>query len=631
MATAATPPISPVSPPTEPSLPAPAAAPLTYQSLPATNCATLLLRYLELEGVRKVFGVPGGGLKTLLAALRREQDLFEYVVCRQESGAAYIADGWSRVTGSLGVVAVTSGPGATNALTGAMNADASGVPMLVVSGEVPQQYFGRGYLQSGTDSSLDVQAVFASAVDYSQTATNPANFQTMLEEALRHALSVPSRAAHLSLPDDVSASTTAPGVRFPMHPGNYRAVPRGVSAHDVGAAYEHLRRARRPLIFLGNGCRRALRGAALGQLTALVERLAIPVVTTPDAKAVFPESHPLSLRTIGLSYCEWPRRYMQPEGGQAYDCLLVIGSRLGQLATSTWDPTNLPDGPVLQIDAAQSSIGGVFPVALGIVSDAGEAIEELARLAERWPADPGLVAARQEFVASIKLAHSPFLEPDKRESAASPILPQALVRVLNEVLNDALPKGALVFLDAGNCVGWAIHYMALDPPNEIHSALDMGPMGFGVGAVIGARMAAPDRACVALVGDGAFLMHGAEVSTAARYGVGAIWVVLNDDDLAMVSQGMGKLEPVPDEPAAWRHYYDLGTPDVAAFARALGADAYDVAAPAEFEAALAQALAGAAAHRPQVIVAHIDRSEIPPYYQGQSGSSNTGTAPRDGD
>ena len=611
MATGATP-TSPTSPTFQPpaALP-PVVAPPAYRTLPPTECATLLLRYLELEGVRTLFGVPGGGLKQLLAALRTERDRFTYIVCRHETGAAYIADGWSRVTGSLAVVAVTSGPGATNAVTGAMNADASGVPMLVITGEVPQQYFGKGYLQGGTDASLDVQEVFANAVDYSQTATNAANFQTMLEEALRHALSVPGRAAHLSLPDDVSASTTADGVRFPEHPRNYRTVSRGVPADDLREVFEHLRRARRPLIFLGNGCRRALRGDALGQLTALVERLAIPVVTTPDAKAVFPESHPLSLRTMGLAYCEWPQYYMRVEDGQPYDCLLVIGSRLGQLATGTWDPTNLPDGPVLQIDVAPNSIGGIFPVALGIVADAGVAIAELARLAELVPADAGLVAARRALVATIKSAHAPYLAPDKRTSTASPILPQALVGVLN----DALPTGTLVFLDAGNCVGWAIHYLALDPPSEIHSALDMGPMGFGVGAVIGARMAAPDRPCVALVGDGAFLMHGTEVSTAARYGVGAIWIVLNDDDLSMVSQGMRHFMPDGQDPAAWQHYYDLGAPDLAAFARALGADACDVTTPEEFRTALARALTRANAHRPQVIVAHIDRAEIPPYYQ----------------
>ena len=586
-------------------------AALAYQTLPATECAALLLRYLALEGVHTLFGVPGGGLKHLLGALKDAREQFTYVVCRQETGAAYIADGWARVTGRLAVVAVTSGPGATNALTGAMNADASGVPMLVITGEAPQQYFGMGYLQEGTDTALNVQAVFANAVAYSETPSNAANFHTLLEEALRRALAVPSRAVHLTLPDDVAQAQTPDGVRVPMHPRNYRTLSRGLCADDVRRSFDHLRHARRPLLFVGNGCRGVLGGPALAHLTELAERLAIPVVTTPDAKALFPESHPLSLRSIGLAYGEWAQYYMGAADGTRYDCLLVIGSQLGQLATGTWDAANIPDGPVIQIDADPAPIGRVFPVALGIVSDAGEALAELARLAALEPPDATLAAERRALVASIKAAHSPYLEPDKRASSAAPILPQALMRVLN----DALPRDALVFLDAGNCVGWAIHYLTLDPPAQIHSALDMGPMGFGVGAVIGARMAAPERTCVGVVGDGAFLMHGAEVSTAARHGVGAIWVVLDDGDLAMVSQGMAHFMPDAADPAVWTHYYDLGTPDLASFARALGADAYDVATPDAFTDAFTKALAGAAARRPQVIVAHIDRTEVPPYYQ----------------
>jgi acetolactate synthase-1/2/3 large subunit len=183
-------------------------------------------------------------------------------------------------------------------------------------------------------------------------------------------------------------------------------------------------------------------------------------------------------------------------------------------------------------------------------------------------------------------------------------------------LQRTLPSDALVFIDAGNCVGWAVHYLAVTPPQEIHSCLSMGPMGFAVGAVVGAKLGAPTKTCLALVGDGAFLMHGTEVSTAARYGVGAIWVVLYDDDLHMVSQGQQHFAPAKD-PGIWSELYALGSPDLTGFAKALGADAYKVDSPAELAQAMPQVLAQAALGRPQVVVAHIDRQSIPPYYNPQ--------------
>jgi acetolactate synthase-1/2/3 large subunit len=224
------------------------------------------------------------------------------------------------------------------------------------------------------------------------------------------------------------------------------------------------------------------------------------------------------------------------------------------------------------------------------------------------------VRERKDLVARIKAEHSPFISPEQYQSEASPIEPAALVRVLQQ----CLPRDSMVFVDAGNCVGWAAHYFAVDPPQEIHSCLSMGPMGFAVGAVVGAKLGAPAKTCLALVGDGAFLMHGAEVSTASRYRVGAIWVVLYDDDLHMVSQGQEHFFPDARDPGIWSELYALGGPDLLKVAQGLGADAYAVHRPGELEGLMPTVLARAnSSGRPQVIVAHIDRTSCPPYYNPQ--------------
>ena len=181
------------------------------------------------------------------------------------------------------------------------------------------------------------------------------------------------------------------------------------------------------------------------------------------------------------------------------------------------------------------------------------------------------------------------------------------------ILQTALPDDSLIFLDAGNCVGWGIHCFAIDAPREIHSSLAMGPMGFAVGAVIGAKIGRPEKTCIALVGDGAFMMHGAEVSTAQAHGIGAIWVVLQDNDLHMVSQGMQYLYPDPDD--VWDGLYRLGSPDLIKFAEGLGADAYAVDSPAALQAVMPDVLQKANTQgRPQVIVAAINQQSIDPYF-----------------
>lgn len=582
------------------------------------NVAQLLLAYLKLEGVSHVFGVPGGGLIEMLEEFNLQRDDIQYVVCRQETGAAYMADGYYRASGKLGAVMVTTGPGATNALTGVMNAEAGGSAMLALTGEIAEAYAGMGYLQEGIDGKLDVNAIYHASCASSAILTSGVNAQRLIEAALRAAMDVPRHAAHLSLPVDVTQAKAVklgkPGdppvaVTMPDSPARYRSPPPVAPMSKVTDTLEILARAKRPLIMLGNGCREALRDpSTLAALTRFVEARGIPVITTADGKGVFPEDHPLSLRMFGIANCIWPYWWMTQTAPE-YDALLVIGSGLGELATNKWNPMLRPKGPVIQLDANQRIIARDFPVDLGIVGEAGAFINALAKLSGEALPDPAEVAARKAKVAQIKADHSPFADDAQFMSDADPVQPAALCRVMQDVL----PDDAIIMLDAGNCVGWGAHYLVAKPGFEVHSSLDMGPMGFASGAVVGAKIARPGAACVAFTGDGAFMMQGAEISTAQRNNVGAIWVVLQDDDLAMVSQGMEHF--MHGDPAEWKSMFSLGSPDLALYAKGLGADSYAVSCPKDFDAALREALNKAEADkRPQVIVCKIDRTVEPPYY-----------------
>jgi acetolactate synthase I/II/III large subunit len=571
-----------------------------------------LLYYLRIEGVRKVFGIPGAGVMDIAYELRQQPDTFQYIICRHESGAAYIADGYSRVTGELGVVLVTSGPGASNALTGAMNAEADGSPLLTITGEIESVYDGKGYLQSGIDGRLNIDQIFAAATDYSAVVTTPASATTLIAQALRDACGLPHHAAHLSIPLDVQKSTLPPSVTLPTSRLSYRTIPASTDPAGIAQMFETLIAASYPLIMLGNSCRRLLQGEPLLRFIAFVEKFGIPVITSADGKAVFPETNLWSLRNYGIAACEWPQYYLRPCTLDAtlpekFDALAVLGSQLGEFATHKWDRALIPSGPFMQVDLDPSVIGRGYYIDLGIVAEVGQVIAALCDLGDQRAADTDTVAQRAAFIKKIK-QQSPWRDRDDRISNASPVKPPTLMKLIE----DLTPEGSCIFVDCANAVGWSLGYLALDPPTEIHLALSVAPLGFAIGGVIGARIGRPDATCVALVGDGAFLMHGSEVSTAATYGVGAIWIILDDNNLTMVNQGMDQYYPQAGD---WSNYYEFNKPDLAMMAKALGADTYSVSNPMEFEPAYLEAIRVAnAENRPQVIVVKTDATLIPPFF-----------------
>lgn len=587
--------------------------------------AQLLLEYLKLEQATTIFGIPGGAAVWIIDELKKQDATFDFVVCRQETGAAYMAHGYAWAGGGLGVVLTTSGPAAANALTGTVNADAACCPLLTITGEVPEKAFGKGYLQEGIDAALDIDTIYRNAVSYSAVVANESDAATLIEQALRVARSQPSRAAHLSIPNDVAGTcVTDPTGKtyttwFPSSPSRYRTVPSGTDDAAVQLAFEDLSSATRPLIFLGNGARAALSDPdRMERFTTFVANWALPVMTTPDAKGIFPEDNALSLRNYGICACAWPDVYVGTPGSpNQFDALLVLGSSLGELATTVvntdqFSKNLIPTEHFIHVDLDETMIGRNFPITRGIVGDVGATVEALLRAAADKTPDSASTTKRLELIASIKATTSPFADPEGRASVNTPTHPAALMRVINETMTSGH-----IFIDAGNCVGWSLNDLVVNPPLKYHSALDMGPMGFGVCAVVGAKVAAPDETCLAIVGDGAFMMHAAEVSTAAAQGVegaGAIWVVLSDNDLAMVSQGMGGLFPPS---SSWTNYYALGAPDLVKVAEGFGAEAVGISrtqGPEDFRQALETAIQNANQNnKPQVIVVEIDTQPMPPY------------------
>lgn len=573
------------------------APPSSAQALPAAVADTitvseLLLEHLKNEGVRVVFGLPGGPLSPLFDALYHEPSL-RCITARHEGGAAFMALGYARVSGRLGACFVTTGPGATNAITGIAAAQADSLPMLAVTAQVATSTFGRGSIQDSYDR-LDIVAMLKSVTKMSTMVCNPQNLAMTLRQAIRHAMTGRRGPVHVNLPTDFMKRRVPCELQLPHE---YRPVSRAFDREAVKQAAIELLSARRPAILAGNGVNL---GDARAELLELAELFQIPVATTPKGKGAFPESHPLSLRVFGCASSPWSESVLLERGT---DVLFVIGSSLHESSTQGWESRLKPSRSLLQLDIEPSVIGRNYPVAVPLVGDVKTTLRELLFHVRRLLAPgEGRVEAAGERVAALKRASQPLLDEEASRSNAVPIRPQRLMSAINE----ALPDDAIVFLDSGNNTLWATHYLNATGRNVfVHNWGDFGAMGFGVAAPIGGKVAAPDRAVVAIVGDGAFAMNGMEVATAAAYGIPVVWVVLNDARLNAVHHGQTLLYEGRTIGC------DFPRMDIAKIAEGLGADGVRITDPRAIAPALRAALASG---RPTVLDVWIDADEVPPIH-----------------
>jgi len=556
------------------------------------SVAKLILAQLKREGVRTVFGIPGGPATPLFDAFHGDAGL-RLVAPRHEAGAAFMALGDARVRGGVGVCLLTTGPGATNAITGVAAARTDSLPVLVLTAQTASASFGKGSLQDSTESGVDTVALFRPVTKMSAMLSNPAGAGALLRQALRTAMTGRRGPVHLSIPTDYMARPAAGGS---LAPDQYRPTAQLFDREAVRRCAAHLLEARRPAVLAGHGVNLA---GAQPELLELAELLCLPVATTPKGKGAFPESHPLSLRVFGLASSPLSERYLLSEGT---DALLVLGSSLHENSTAGWDP-RLGAGLVMQQDADPAMLGRNYPLAVAMAGDAKatlrELLFELRRRISRGETPPD--GARAAF-ARFKAGVSSYLDPGAMSSDAVPIKPQRLMAELDA----ALPGDALIFLDVGCNTLWATHYLSATGRNAfIHNWGEFAAMGYGVAAAVGGKLAAPRRTVVAVVGDGGFAMAGMEVSTAVTEDVPVVWIVLNDGRLNAVHHGQTM-------------QYDgrtIGTEfrrmDIAGVASALGAWSRRVTLPGDLGPAVADALASG---RPAVIDVRVDADEVPPIH-----------------
>jgi acetolactate synthase-1/2/3 large subunit len=526
-----------------------------------------ITRFLVDRDVDNVFGICGHTNISLLAACKRHGSP-RFITTHHEQVAAHAADGLARATGKPGVVLLHVGPGVTNAATGVATASFDSIPLLVIAGDVPSYYEGRGpHQEFNLRRDADQVSVYEPFVKRAWRVRRSDQVPRMLARAWDVATAGRPGPVLVSVPMDILAEPLDAEV-IPASPVARPALPDAIAA----AIADELRTAERPLLLAGGGTR-----AAAGPLRELAERAGLPVAHTLMGTGVLPPDHPQLLGMIGF----WGTPAANRLASQA-DVILAAGTRFPETDSSSWGPGvtfRIPPTRLIQIDIDPHEPGRNYPAAIAATADAALALEAITAAYGDATPDRGydwqaLQREREDFLAPSRA---------NADSDEYPLLPERILRDVRHALPDAI-----LVTDVGwNKNGVGQQY-PVDSPDSFLTPGGFSTMGFGPAAVLGVAAAETGRPAVALVGDGAFGSNPSVVATAVEMGVAPLWVVMNNSAFGTIA-GLER-----------KHYgsgygceFEAGgqpySPDFAAIARACGADGVRIEEPSQLESALAEA------------------------------------------
>ncbi len=539
--------------------------------------ADALAEALARAGIDVAFGLPGGPIAPLNDAIL-DIDNLRAVTMRHENHAAFAAIGYARASGHLGVMIVTSGPGILNAITGIASAYCDGIPLLVLVGEVSRSLRGKNVLQDGHH--LGIRQILGSLTKWTDEVPDAGAAVPMLQRALEVATSDRPGPVALRLPMDVLTQlTTSPHLQ----------ISKRVHASVIHAQMADVARAvgqsRHGVLFLGSGVRAS---CDVDDLMRLANALQWPVMTTPKAKGVFPETHPLSLGVFGLGGHPSTEEYLRA----GIDTLLAIGTGLSDIATAGFQDVLRPRRTMIHVDIDAAQIGRNYHCDIAVAAPADVFIRGLAR------ALPTAKSASQAApVFAIKRHNDPSRLGDGPEGRIAP------ARAIWE-MQKLMAQDTIFCVDSGEHFLFATHYLQIDRADAYLAMTGLGSMGSSISA-IGVKLAQPERSVAMICGDGGFAMLACEISTAAQLGLEIAVFVFNDGRLGMVELGnkriYGRTPRYRNEPF-----------DIAVAARAMGAKTAVVRRSDEL---LALDLNSLLCGGPLVVDIHIDREATMPKNQ----------------
>ena len=471
--------------------------------------AQIIWECLVREGIRTVFGYPGGAILPAYDALLDYP--VRHVLVRHEQGATHMADGFARAGGGVGVAIATSGPGATNLVTGIATAQMDSVPLVCITGQVPSRLIGYDAFQE-----TDITGITLPITKHNYLVTRVEDIMPTLREALYLAQSGRPGPVLVDITKDAQqAAIDWEWDGRPVQLRGYRARPTPAQP-ALAQALDLIRGARKPVILAGHG---VLQSGAVAELRQLAERIDTPIALTLLGLGAFPASHPLSLGMMGMHGEAWVNHAIQEA-----DLLLAFGMRFDDRVTGNLR-TYAPHAKKIHVDIDASEINKNVAVDVGIVGDLRETLRDLLELADAADHAPwrAYIAAMKGDTAVRDIQSMP---DDGHLYAA---------HVIHDIWR-ATEGRALVVTDVGQHQMWEAQYYHHESPRSLITSGGLGTMGFGLPAAIGAKIARPDAEVWAIVGDGGFQMTQAELTTAAQEGVKVNVAIINNGYLGMVRQ-----------------------------------------------------------------------------------------------
>ena len=538
--------------------------------------AQIMMEVLKEEGVEVIFGFPGGAVIDIYDELAKTD--IQHILVRHEQGAVHAADGYARAGGKTGVCLVTSGPGATNTVTGIASAYMDSIPMVILTGQVPTQLIGNDAFQE-----VDIVGITRPCTKHNYLVQSTEEFPKVIKEAFYLARSGRPGPVLIDIPKDVTKLTIdyQPVKEVSLKSYNPTYNP---NMKQLRKVVELIEQSKRPVIFAGGGI---ILSQAAAELTQFAHKTQIPVTTSLMGLGAFPGTDPLWLGMLGMH-----GTYRANMSTGACDLLISIGVRFDDRVTGKTDAF-ASQAKIVHIDIDPTSIRKNIPVTIPIVADCKISLNHLNELIDQADLED-IGKKRQKWLAQIEEWKNTTPLAYKQEDT---IKPQYVVEKLYE-----LTKGqAIITTEVGQNQMWAAQYYHFDRPNHFITSGGLGCMGFGLPAAIGAQMACPDKLVVDIAGDGSIQMNIQEMATAVQSGLPVKVVILNNAYLGMVRQ--------------WQElFYDKRyactgmdcAPDFVKLAEAFGAVGLRASKPQEVEAVLKE---GLAISEPVIMDFKVDREE----------------------
>ncbi len=562
----------------------------------------LIIEFLKKEKIPYIFGICGHGNVGLLDALYEAQDDITLVSPRHEQVAGHMADAYFRVKHEPVATLTSCGPGSANLVMALALAQTDSSAFLAITANVPTSQFNRAPFQEiNRHNQADFPNVIRPVVKHSYQPSRVDMLPLALRQATTTMLSGRPGPVNVDIPFNLFQEEA--DVDVPPPSGGLNLRRSGASPDDVRAAADAILAAERPVLFIGHG---VTLSEASAELSELARTLRIPVLSSPNGMGCLDMSDPLSLGFIGRNGV-----YPANQAGRHADVVIAIGARFDDRSSSSWIDGyswNFPRTRLIHVDVDHAELGRNYPPDIGILADARTFLRELlAEIGTRGPANAALLAAWHADIEKWKSEWEAFVAPGF-DMHTSPIRPERVVADCRKVL----PDDAILSLDSGVHHNWYMQFWEARQPQTMLNTWGFSGMGFGPSGILGAKLAAPDRPCVAVCGDGGFTMVPHVLCTAVEYDIPAVWVVWNNfawsaiRDIQYGMFGGRELGTAFRRQSENREPYN---PDFAAWARAAGADGVTVTKSEDFAGALEAAIAS---NRPCLIDVHVDAELKPP-------------------